>query len=144
MYYVANMLDENKNRIPNRYRLMKSLVNDFDAEAFDLYSGTNWTVTLSLNGINLLLIENISAFEVRAYSESSDMLTDDYCSNDLSSSNTLPLWVDLYIETLSDEDAITAAALPRGTNRIDFLSKHANAYVTRVHFLNRAGYTRGR
>jgi len=53
----------------------------------------------------------------------------------------LPLWVDVYVEMLSEDDARRAGSLT-GMEAVDYVEKKARRYTTRVFLHNRSGYTK--
>ena len=58
-----------------------------------------------------------------------------------------PLYIDIYVEMMTEQDNKRAAELTIARNGneahadvLDFVDRHARRYVTRVHFPHRTGY----
>ena len=144
IYNVSRMSDVNGNDLTNRFRLMRfeQKKQKLAGETNPLYSTNDWTRADQLPGGSAVVAENVTAFNVFAYKQVGELDHPEFFSG--KNTNALPLWLDIYLEMLSDRDAVTAAELPAGSVREEFINKHAKGYVSRVHFHNRAGYTRGR
>jgi prepilin-type N-terminal cleavage/methylation domain-containing protein len=97
-----------------------------------------------------LVVENISGFEVWAAKgsviEAGEMNPDIFYIENYDSveEGEPPLWVDIYLMIMSENDAIRAADLWRANHpdRAEFVELHSRRYTTRVYFRNREGYAR--
>ena len=86
--------------------------------------------------------ENVAAFEVWAWSEAKGKYGYHYDSTD--NDGKLPLWVDLYLELFSEEEAIQMAILWDANQETAqrYRDQHSRRYAARVYFPNRLGYTK--
>ncbi len=146
VYYIDNMtkdkVEGGTEAMPDRYRLVRS-VQTSNGDDFFAYRLDDWTAGIfpeNHKGKNDTIVENISAFQVRAYADVTSTTPVDYYES--GGSTQLPAYVDIYLETLSESDAKRAALMPLGT-RAGFVKKWSRGYGTRVHFKNRNGYIRG-
>ncbi|MDA1088505.1 MAG: prepilin-type N-terminal cleavage/methylation domain-containing protein [Verrucomicrobia bacterium] len=151
-----------------RYQLMRTKVNTYekplagapkDRKAYNnqLSGSSAWYMRNGDNGGRNnetnrgVLAENITAlafYAPPATSGGPPRLT--YDSTDAANSNQLPLYVDVVLELLSDEDAQRAAQLESRAAQsgnpqlkqqmVNFVDKNSRRYTTRVYFQNRAGY----
>jgi prepilin-type N-terminal cleavage/methylation domain-containing protein len=154
-YFIAPMLDEQENVLPNRYRLVRtrrtaSMYTSQVNRDNSIYKRKDWWVRMNPragyieeadpngNGQGSETIaENIAAFEVWAWSEANDSYVPDYDSRD--HDDMLPLWVDIYLEMLSEEDAERMSILWPVDQQaaLDFLAANVKRFTTRVFFPNR-------
>jgi prepilin-type N-terminal cleavage/methylation domain-containing protein len=156
VYFVANMLDENEDVIPNRFRLARvrktgsvhssdqNLQNSAHGRP-DWWRRTLWSFELSRPARIETVAENIAGFEVWAYSEDTGAYVFDYDST--TQDNKLPLWVDIYLEMLDEKAAIQLADIMAGSPTLsaeaaDFMDRNMRRYTARIHFRNREGYSR--
>lgn len=79
-----------------------------------------------------VLAENIALFKVHVYTRAGAYAAIPYTSD----ATRIPLWIDLYLELLTDEHA-TQAALLGGAERETFLQQKARRYTQRVFLNNR-------
>lgn len=152
-YFIAPMLDENENIMPNRYRLVRtrrtaSMYASQVNRQNSIYRKEQWwehmnpTAGYSEEAMNdgqgsETIAENVSAFEVWTWSEKSNGYEPDYDSRDYD--DLLPLWADVYLEMLSEEDAQQMAILWPVNQQaaLEFLAANAKRFTTRVFFPNR-------
>lgn len=146
VYYIAPMQDENDNDIPNRYRLVRtrrtnSMFNNPGNIANSAYGNRGWWRRMSPEaGMPIETIaENVAGFEVWAWSEAANQYEFGYNSADAANENLLPLWVDIYLELMSEDDAIRAAILwdANPQQGAEYVSRAVKRYTTRVFFPNR-------
>lgn len=152
VYFVAPMVDENREEIPNRYRLVRTrrTRSMFDREvrrAAGAYVDPewwrdmppDWTEDRGFEGRLALetIAENVAAFEIWAWSEQDDDYVFSYDSQD--ENDLLPLWVDIYLELLGEDQAIQAAALWETDEQRarEFVEASAQRYTARVYFPHR-------
>ncbi|MCF7838463.1 MAG: prepilin-type N-terminal cleavage/methylation domain-containing protein [Candidatus Marinimicrobia bacterium] len=89
-------------------------------------------------------LENVARFQVFAHDGATQF--DTYLSKP-NQGNRLPLWVDIYLEILSNADATTAKIFADAGNNArlqEFIQQRAKRYSRRVYFQNRNGYGGGR
>lgn len=152
-YFIAPMLDENEAIMPNRYRLVRtrrttSMYNSPINRQNSIYRKEQWwdhmkpTANYSEEALNdgqgsETIAENVSAFEVWAWSEKQNGYAFDYDSRD--HDDLLPLWVDVYLEMLSEQDAKQMAILWPVNQQaaLEFLAANVKRFTTRVFFPNR-------
>lgn len=158
-YFIAPMLDENENVMPNRYRLVRtrrtaSMYSTQVNRDNSIYKRKDWWETMAPRPSykeeamsfpndpdqgqgSETIAENISAFEVWAWSEKENGYRADYDSRD--HDDMLPLWADIYMEMLSDKDAQQMAILwPIDQQAaLEFLAANVKRFTTRVFFPNR-------
>jgi prepilin-type N-terminal cleavage/methylation domain-containing protein len=149
-YFVTQMVDENNEPMPYRYRLVRTrktqaMFNNAANRGRSAYGGGEWWLDQlprlpEFNGPHTVetVAENVAAFEIWAYSES----VGDYVSNYRSrlQGNRLPVWADIYLEILSEADAIRAADLFEfgvDAEARAFVDNQARRYMARVFFANR-------
>ena len=125
----------------DRYRLVRSMRTS-NAGSFRAYQVADWTSGLdpadhSPNADTIA--ENISAFQVRAYQDVNSPMPIDFGATGAWAK--LPVYVDIYLETLSDTDAQRAALMQDPGKREEYVKKWSRGYGTRVHFKNRQGYS---
>jgi len=152
VYFVTNMWDYKEQPMPNRYTLVRcrrtaSTHNTADRVLKSAYHNLTWWETfnpviryVSGNDVEMEpLAENIAAFEVWAYTND---VQDAYNFNSTEKDyNKLPLWVDLYLETFSEQDAIQMAILWDADKNAakEFRDRNVRRYSSRVYFPNRMG-----
>ena len=134
--------------MPDRYRLVRSTLTS-NAGSFRAYQVADWTSELdpadhSPNADTIA--ENISAFQVRAYRDVNSPMPIDFGAPGAGAPGAwekekLPVYVDIYLETLSDTDAQRAALIRDADKREEYVKKWSRGYGTRVHFKNRQGYS---
>lgn len=153
VYFIAPMLDENSDPIPHRYRLVRtrrttSMYNNPGNLANSAYRNRDWWREMDPDtdddgpdsGTPIETIaENVAGFEVWAWSEAADQYEFGYDSANPANEDLLPLWVDIYLELMGEDDAIRAAILweadpARGA---EYVSQVVKRYTTRVFFPNR-------
>ena len=88
------------------------------------------------------IADNVTAFGLFA-PDDTGYISREYYSEDYG--NRLPEYVDIFLEVLSDKDAIQAADLKQRYGSLDsrtvqFVERHARRYTTRVFPQNRSGY----
>ncbi|MBU1693414.1 MAG: type II secretion system GspH family protein [Verrucomicrobia bacterium] len=150
IYFVSNMVDTNNQPIANRFRLVRCRKTGSAQSGMDsAYFNKDWwqeynpgVVYTSVNEEMETVAENVAAFEIWAFSEGTGGYEPGYYS--LDQGNKLPLWVDLWLEMLSEEESIQMAALWAADENAAkaFLHKHTRRYAARVYFPNRLGYSR--
>jgi prepilin-type N-terminal cleavage/methylation domain-containing protein len=150
-YFVTQMVDENDEPMPNRFRLVRTrktramfltpvnrqssaYVNDEwwleQVPILPEFSGGRHTVET--------VAENVAAFEIWSYSENAGGYVSNYRSR--MQGNRLPVWADIYLEILSEKDAIRAADLFESGSDMEaraFVDNQARRYMARVFFANR-------
>lgn len=150
VYFVAPMLDENSDPIPNRYRLSRvrrtrSMFLTSNNRADSAYDNRNWWQKMppdyyeqNISGLHAIetIAENVAALEFWAYNKAGSLVAD---YNSADEDDLLPLWVDVYLELLSEDDAIKVAALWDGDESAakELIARSAKRYTTRVFFPNR-------
>lgn len=148
--FVTNMVDAAGNRIPNRFRLVQSRKTGAQYTtpynlSISAYKTKTWWKEFGsqVSEGNLeTLAENVAAFEIWAWSEKANRYVANYYS--LDQDNKLPLWVDIWLEVLSEEEAIQLAALWAASPEAArlYLNQHTRRYASRVYLANRIGYVR--
>lgn len=161
VYYITNMRDAENEPIDYRYRLMRQrVVNLTGSPGMSAYSGDN----PSDSGLNWVtkprfvgaedVAENVRTLEIWAYSYDYDQPgfnTFDYDTMRPYPGQPLtwgpPLWVDVYLEFMSDADAARAAQLAEthgetGDVTIDFVRRNSQRFAARAFLHNSAGYHR--
>lgn len=149
-YFVAPMLDEYNVEMTNRFRLIRtrktsSLYSSFNNMTNSAYRNREWWKTMTRNIVDRgeTIAENVAGFEVWAYSEQDQEYAWSY--NSARHGNVLPLWLDIYLELLSDADAERAALLWSAAEQdaafrqpaLDFISQNVKRFNARVFFPNR-------
>jgi hypothetical protein len=148
--FVAPMLNEQGGVMTNRYRLVRgrrtrSMYNTETHRTINsAYANTNWwaefrDMDMTDSGFGTpveTIAENVAAFELWTY-DNNQQVINSYDSG--FNGNKLPLWVDVYLELLSENDAIKMADLwtQNSAAASDFLSLNARRYTTRIFFPNR-------
>ena len=150
IYFVTEMVDETNTPIPNRYRLVRCRKTGSAQTGVDsAYFNLEWWKEFNPNVVYVAgrqemetVAENLAAFEIWAYSEEQNGYVANYYSP--TQGNKLPLWVDLYLELLSEEESIQMAILwdanPSAAEL--YRDRHSRRYAARVYFPNRLGYAR--
>lgn len=173
VYFVAPMLDVDRNEMPGRYRLVRTrrtttVYNNAANRALGPYqpadSNVRWwehmepdwyeTDDPALRALETIA-ENVAAFEVWAwaYDTQQERMVNIFSYESYHrgpedtrpqyrglTPNTLPLWVDIFIEMLGEADAERAAILwVDGDQQAaeEFVHRNARRYTARVHFPNR-------
>jgi len=154
-YFIAPMIDEDENIMPNRFRLARTrrttsmylTQSNRDQAAYkdrewwrNMTPAAGYVEEANNTGQGCETIaENVAAFEVWAYSEALSDYNFGYDSADPANKDQLPLWLDVYLELLSEEDAIRAAILwDTDEDRAKaFVSQNAKRFTARVFFPNR-------
>jgi prepilin-type N-terminal cleavage/methylation domain-containing protein len=130
--------------LANRYELVRSFRastnSQFKAYRYAKGNGPDWTDGWQPSGQTHTIAENISGFQVWVYPDVQSGSQPGFYSG--SYSNSLPVWADIYLETLSETDAKRAALITDPGLREVFVRKWSRGYTTRVHFKNRKGYIR--
>lgn len=151
-YFVTEMVDEDDNIMPYRYRLVRtrktrSMYRTQSNREESAYMQPDWWnfQVPSLPHFNLTgphavetIAENIAAFEIWAWSEQADNYQANYRSRN--EDDLLPVWADIYVELLGEEDAIRAAELWQQGDTPEarlFVDNQARRYMARVFFTNR-------
>lgn len=133
----------------HRYQLMRTAIESATT-ANNAYDDPLWYGAIGQNSDRhsslkrAVVADNVTAFGLFAPDDLGAM-TREYYSDDLANSNRLPQYVDVYLEVLSDKDAIQAADLKQrfgamDSRTLDFVERNSRRYTTRVHFQNRSGY----
>jgi len=151
IYFLSPMLDENSNEIPNRYRLVRtrrtqSMYATVANRSVSAYRDKEWWRNMPADkteagGAGTLpvetIAENVAAFEVWAYSEKKKDFEFGY--NSVDEDNMLPLWVDIYLELMSEDEAQRAAILWQAdtTRASEYLATVVKRFNARVYFPNR-------
>lgn len=145
MYYLSEIKDANGDDT-GRYRLMRSYQSDFTtSEMQDLYDPSNdWTSPPKFSRPQPVA-DNVTAFEMWAYRDPASAATGGSVPNYFSGNfdGNLPAWVDVYLEVLSEKDAVQASLFDPNSQKAKldaFLDRRAKGYQARVYFRNRAGY----
>ena len=139
-YFVTSMRDSEGNEMPHRWRLVRAVRRNADKMRayFDRSWALHWTPVPYKT-----VIENIAAFEIFTYGESSRRSESNWYSHGLNSGNPrdgmLPLYMEIYLEVLGEEDAIRAAAIAEGNEAESraYARRRSKRYVARVNFENR-------
>jgi prepilin-type N-terminal cleavage/methylation domain-containing protein len=158
VYFVAPMLDEKGEEMPNRYRLVRTrrtttVYNTIDNRRDGPYgrppmpSGNplwwqqmepDWfeTGNPALRSLETIA-ENVAAFEVWAWSEKQARYVFSYDS--IEEDNLLPAWLDIYLEMLGEADAERAASLwdYSQDQAKQFVEENVRRFTARVFFQNR-------
>ncbi|TAN37050.1 MAG: prepilin-type N-terminal cleavage/methylation domain-containing protein [Verrucomicrobia bacterium] len=92
----------------------------------------NFTWMGAQSSSNCTLLDNISAFKVLVNGQDATWWSD----LDAMPLHTLPLFVDIYLGLLSDENARKAALLS-GSAQAGFVTQNEKRFVQRVYFMNR-------
>ncbi|MFT5473414.1 MAG: prepilin-type N-terminal cleavage/methylation domain-containing protein [Kiritimatiellia bacterium] len=150
MYYVRTLGDDDP-VLQHQYRVMRS---EFSAsmvksgtEQDHSYYNPDWYDDNTRRG--KLVAEHIIAFSAYVPTTNGTGMTRNYDSRD--HDNTLPLYVDIFVEVLNDKEAeqlaliMTADPMTRMgmqmTGELDrFIEQNARRYVRRVYLRNRVGY----
>jgi len=144
VFFLRNMKNTGGSSMVNRYELVRSFRastnSQFKAYRYANGNGPDWTNGWNPSSQTHTVAENISAFQVWVYPDVQSNAQPDFHSG--SNSNSLPVWADIYLETLSDTDAQRAALISDDSDREEFVRKWSRGYATRVHFKNRKGYNR--
>lgn len=121
---------------PGTYTLVSHFLRSRNDSDFDAITNAFWwgnfinkAMTPDNSGV---IAENVRNFEVFVANSNGEVI-----ANYNSYSNGPPLYVDLYLEVLAEEDAQKAALLPPND---PFTIKATRRYQTRVYFNNRMGY----
>jgi prepilin-type N-terminal cleavage/methylation domain-containing protein len=119
----------------NRYVLLRHVDENWTDGAMNCYETTDWWQGMDGYGANALnaavLADNVRNFEVWVY-DRRGVARPDYDSTQ----HGPPLWIDLYVEVLAEEDA-TRAEYVAG----DFVERATRRYQLRVYPENRMGYS---
>lgn len=158
-YFVTEMVDEDGNPMPYRYRLVRtrgtrSMYRRASNREQSAYQHTEWWSNqepdlphYGFTGLGLhpveTIAENVAAFEIWAWSEDQDRYVPNYQSS--TENNLLPVWADIYVELLGEDDAVRAAQLWLAAEQnpglraaaVEFVDDHARRYMARVFFTNR-------
>jgi prepilin-type N-terminal cleavage/methylation domain-containing protein len=158
-YFVTEMLDENDDILPYRYRLVRTrktstVFSRDEHRVLSAYGTNEWWKFQLPNYENIIqlpsvppaerlydmetIAENVAAFEIWSYSERAGEYVSNYRS--VREGNRLPIWVDIYLEMLSEADAIRAADLFESGVDAEaraFVDNQARRYMARVFFANR-------
>jgi len=151
VYFISPMLDEQNQAIPNRFRLVRtrrtqSMYNNPANLAKSAYGNRTWWQDMDPDydddgpdsGTPIETIaENVAGFEVWAWNPAADRYEPGYGSSDFD--DLLPLWVDIYLELLSEDDAVRSAILMDADPNLgaEYISRSVKRYTTRVYFPNR-------
>lgn len=151
VYFVGNYegLDDAPPNPRYRFALWQNFqnINITNVSAAFPYSGgangLNWYdgTTVLPKQRDHLVLENIRTFEIFAYADSQGTRVFDWDSRD-----TQPLFcMDIYLETLSEADAIRAAQLaqtlgPNNTTTVQFVESAVRRHYQRIYFPNKFGY----
>lgn len=140
-YFIAPMLNETEQVIPNRYRLVRvrktsSMYSSTANLETSAYRDREWWRRMNTNSLETIA-ENVAGFEVWAYSEKQRDYVFGYDST--VEDNLLPSWVDIYLELLGEDDAVRAAILwdANPTEAADYVSRNVRRFNARVFFPNR-------
>ena len=144
-YYAMPMKDSNGDNLPGRYRLMRAAKNVTAGSGTECYTNKGWWRSIPSGGA---LIENISAFEVRAYHHDVDknnVLKNFYSKTDAVDKgleHALPDFVEIYLEVLDEKDAMTAQMMYDNNvpDKDKFVERRAKRYTARVYPNSREGY----
>ncbi|HMP74007.1 MAG TPA: prepilin-type N-terminal cleavage/methylation domain-containing protein [Kiritimatiellia bacterium] len=159
-YFIAPMVDEENRVMPNRYRLVRTrrttsiYESQANREVHSAYRNPNWWREMGAvqaaygtpapsgvqfgNMPNLETIaENVAAFEVWAWSERQGNYSWNFDSRD--EDNQLPVWLDVYLEMLGEDEAQRAALLWAANQQEakEYISRNAQRFTARVYFPNR-------
>jgi hypothetical protein len=163
-FYVSKMkTSDNKDLTASLYRLSlanRQTMNSITAYAYSStnMTGKKWYEGGSENGVSIIGIKNvggagvadyISKFQVWAYPpyayNSAKQAVKKYDSADFGFQP--PLWVDLFIEVITQHDASEMYFLSKDgappSKWNEYLARNARRYVARVSFINRDGYAKG-
>lgn len=153
-YFIAPMLDENENEMTNRYRLARtrrttSMFTTADNRSKAAYRNEDWWQNNMQPNTGFFeeadntgqgcetIAENVSAFEIWTYSEKTDGYEPSYYSRN--HDDLLPLWADVYLEILGEEDAERASILWEQDQQLalEYIARTTKRFTTRVFFPNR-------
>lgn len=119
----------------NRVFLGRWGIERENAASYTCYRDTNWHAAAFAGQQTAwanVLAENIAQFKVYVFTRAGSYVGAPYVSDPARP----PLWVDLYLELLSEEHAVQASLLT-GTDRENFLRQKARRYTQRVYLHNR-------
>jgi len=140
-YYVRPMTDGAGKELESRYELARGYYSRELLDPYEClshcYHNSNWWATLPRPADSEVLAENISGLRFEAFSHPE---TNEAAYNSVAHNGALPYWVDVYLEVLSEDDAIRAAALPKGDDRQKFVERRARRFTARAQCFNRNGY----
>jgi prepilin-type N-terminal cleavage/methylation domain-containing protein len=129
VYYVAPITG-----VSNRFAIYRGVAEKVDASTFSAYQDTDWWngfAPLPSSPAAGILAENVRNFEVWVYDRTGTPRPN-YSSKTLGP----PLWIDLYLEVLAEEDATKAGYV----SDPQFIETATRRYHVRVYPENRLGY----
>jgi len=161
-YYMSNYLDAFGNPIVNaplnprfRFRLMR---DQFNPDSFRVYENANpneitneglWWMGFSKGrrtnpALQNELVPNIRTFEVFVYTNELGNSSSDWRSFDTNSFNRLA-FLDVYLETLDEADAVRAAELATNLGQdnravVEYVERAVKRNYRRVYLYNKQGY----
>jgi len=133
-YYVSTFAKDSAYQYANRFRVLRAATERTNVNSYACYKTTNWYRDPAW------VIGNVSCFQVRAYDQNGV-----YRNPYNSLTNGPPLWIDVYLEVLGEDEALRAAALG-GTNAAarDYARRHAKRFTRRFYLHNQGGYGDGK
>lgn len=139
-YRILPMRDENNIEMPYRYRLNRLVVRDADAVSYRAYLDDTWPDTMagSSPALGSTVVENVRTLEFWVYDKNGVIR-----ANYNSQVHGPPLFVDLYLEMFSEEDAIRVAAIAEAGNESraeEIADKVVKRFAARVYLSNQNGY----
>jgi prepilin-type N-terminal cleavage/methylation domain-containing protein len=162
-YWIRQMKDGRGQLMQARYELARGHYGEEISQRLDdeykthCYHNPDWWLPRRQGGQDRpegeVLVENVAGLrfysygydekdEEYVYSEEGYYSDDDYAKKegvDQRYGDKLPLFVDIFLEVLTEQDAIRAAAMAE-SDQIRYVEDRARRYSARVHFNNRDGY----
>lgn len=141
-YYITTFAKDTAYQYQKRYRLMRAATEETNKTSYQCYNTTNWFREGAWTNVagNAELIGNISCFQVRVYDQGGV-----YRNPYSSLSNGPPLWVDVYLEVLGEDEALRVAALGGTTAEArEYAKRHAKRFTRRFFLHNQSGYGDGK
>lgn len=152
-YHIAPMRDINAKDITNRWRIVRSGVEDAKSSFFDAYINKDWWTKSEWNNLSFAstLAENVRTLEFWLYDTDGKFIASSdgaYVGKTYRSDNgARPLgFIEIYIEMLGEQDAVKAAMLMDADKKqeaIDFADRASRRYVGRVYMNQGRGYAPG-
>ena len=128
-YKVIPMKDSDDNNMANRFRLVRYGIEKMESSQYDCYkpNGFPKTVPSGLSSWNpQTLAENVRCFKVSVMT-SNGVENADFLSAD----DGKPLWVELYLELLGEDDALKASLI--GGAAKEYCDRNVRRYVARAY-----------
>jgi prepilin-type N-terminal cleavage/methylation domain-containing protein len=137
VYALDEMEDSSDNPIPNRFRLVRYGVEQMGSSSYDCYKPSGFPKTIpAYSGWNpMVLADNVRTLEFWVYTTNG---VGTHVQDFYSISHGRPVWIEVYLELLGEDDAIKAALLPAAAAK-DFCDRNARRYVGRAYLQANGG-----